>query len=104
MKGEMTKRIKSVEISEVVIQPVKPTSKGLVAYISFIYNNELKINDCQIITRPSGGFRILYPLKPLSNGKIVSVVFPIEKEIGQQLEDKLLKEYANFLGKFGVKL
>jgi DNA-binding cell septation regulator SpoVG len=80
------------------------TSKGLVGYISFIYNNELKINDVGIYTRPNkDGFRFLYPIKPLSNGKILSVVFPINKEIGNQLESLLSKEYGNFLSKFGAK-
>jgi len=99
----MTKRRKSVEISEIVIQPIKPTSKGLVGFISFVYNSELKINDCQIISRPTGGYRILYPTRPLSNGKIISTVYPITHEVGQAIEKQLLNAYANFLSKFGIK-
>ncbi|HEY0088655.1 MAG TPA: septation protein SpoVG family protein [Candidatus Lokiarchaeia archaeon] len=99
----MTKRRKRVEISEAVIQPTKPTNKGLVAFISFVYNNELKINDCQIISRPQGGFRVLYPIRELFNGSKISTVYPITKEIGEQLEEKLLQEYENFLSKFQLK-
>lgn len=101
----MTKCERRVEISEVVICPVTPTNKGLVAYISFVYNNELKINDIGIYTSPNRkcGYRFLFPIKNLVNGKVISVVFPISHEIGSQLEDLMLKEYLNLLGKFGIK-
>lgn len=91
-------------ISEVVVHPIKQTSKGLVAYISYIYNNELKINDCAIYTSPkrTSGYRILFPIKQLSNGTRLSCVYPINKYVGMQIEESLIQEYKNFLGKFGI--
>lgn len=99
----MTKR--KVEISEVIIHPIAPTKKGLVGYISFVYNSELKINDCGIYTSPTrkGGYRFLFPIKTISSGASISTVYPISKDIGNQIEEQLLKEYLNFLSKFGVK-
>ena len=98
----MTKRT-NLEISDVLIHPVTKTHKGLVAYISFILNNSIKINDVQILTRPNqSGFRLLYPLKEISKGHYISIVYPINKETGEQLETLLLNEYKNYLAKFGV--
>jgi len=95
----MTKRIKSATISEIIFYPITPTSKGLVCYISFTYKNSIRIQDCAIVTRPKGGYRILYPIKKLSNGKTVSSVYPISKKVGKEIEDFLLSEYTQFLDK-----
>jgi len=94
----MTTRKRS-EISEIIFYPITPTAKGLVCYISFTYKNSLRIQDCGIYTRPTGGYRILYPIKYLANGKTVSSVYPISKEVGSKIEDFLLLEYVNFLKK-----
>ena len=93
----MTKRTKRVKISEIVFYPITPTNKGLVCYVSFTYQNSIRINDIGIYTRPSGGYRLLYPIKKLANGKIISSVYPITREIGKQIEDFLLNEYKKFL-------
>lgn len=95
----MTKSLKCVEVSEIVYYPITPTAKGLVCYVSFTFKNSLRIQDCGIYTRPSGGYRILYPIKYLANGKTVSSVYPISKEVGKKLEDFLLSEYEKFLKK-----
>ena len=93
----MTKRLKRAKIRELVVYPITPTSKGLVCYISFTYNNSIRIQDCAIVTRPQGGYRILYPIKTLANGKSISSVYPISKEVGKEIEDFLLLEYDKFL-------
>lgn len=93
----MTKRLKRVKISELIFYPITPTPKGLVCYISFTYNNSIRIQDCAIVTRPQGGYRILYPVKTLANGKSISSVYPISKEVGNEIEDFLLLEYNKFL-------
>ena len=95
----MTTRKRSVEVSEIIFYPITPTAKGLVCYVSFTYQNSLRIQDCGIYTRPTGGYRILYPIKYLANGKTVSSVYPINKEVGMKIEDFLLLEYINFLKK-----
>ena len=95
----MTKRLKRAKISELIFYPITPTSKGLVCYISFTYNNSIRIQDCAVVTRPQGGYRILYPVKTLANGKSISSVYPISKEVGNEIEDFLLLEYDKFLEK-----
>jgi hypothetical protein len=87
------------DISEVIFHPIKPTSKGLICYVSFTYDNSIRVNEVSIYTRPAGGYRLLYPIKLLANGKTVSCVYPINKEIGTALETFLLAEYSAFLKK-----
>lgn len=93
----MTKRNKKVNISEIVFYPIKPTNKGLVSYVSFTYDDSIRIQDCGIYTRPQGGYRILYPIKVLANGKSISSVYPIHRDIGVSIEDFLLLEYSKFV-------
>jgi DNA-binding cell septation regulator SpoVG len=93
----MTKSIKRAKISEISIYPITPTSKGVVGFISFTYSNLFRINDCAIVTLRQGGYRIVYPLKTLPNGKTVNVIYPLSAEIGRPIEDFLLTEYEKFI-------
>jgi len=92
----MTKRLKAVKISEIIFYPIQPTNKGLVAYVSFTYQSAIRINDVGIYTRPAGGYRLLYPVKVLANGKTISSVYPISKKVGIELEDFLLDKFNKF--------
>jgi DNA-binding cell septation regulator SpoVG len=92
----MTKSIKRVKISEISIYPITPTSKGVVGFISFTYGNLFRINDCAIVTLREGGYRIVYPLKTLPNGKTVNVIYPLSTKVAKPIEDFLLSEYEKF--------
>lgn len=92
----MTKSVKRAKISEVSIYPINPTPKGVVSFISFTYSNLFRINDCAIVTLRQGGYRIVYPLKTLPNGKTVNVVYPLSTKIAKPIEDFLLLEYDKF--------
>ena len=83
-------------ITEIEFFPIIPT-KGLVCFISFTYNNSIRISDCAILTRPQGGYRLSYPIKTLKNGKTVQSVYPINNKIGKQIENILILNYENFL-------
>lgn len=93
----MTKSIRGVKISEVSIYPINPTSKGVVGFISFTYSNLFRINDCAIVTKREGGYRIVYPIRTLSNGKTVNSVYPLSAKVAKPIEDFLLMEYNKFL-------
>jgi DNA-binding cell septation regulator SpoVG len=93
----MTKSQKEPKISEVVFFPINPTPKGVVCFVSFTYSNLFRINECAIVTKKEGGYRISYPLKELHNGKTVNVVYPLSAKIGKPIEDFLLLEYQKFL-------
>jgi len=93
----MTKSIKRAKISEIVIFPITPTNKGIVAFISFTYSNLFRINDCAIATLRQGGYRIVYPIKTLPNGKTVNVIYPLSAKVAKPIEDFLLEEYQKFV-------
>jgi len=93
----MTMSQKRAKISEISIYPIKPTPKGVVGFISFTYSNLFRINDCAIVTLRQGGYRIVYPLKTLPNGKTVNVIYPLSAKVAKPIEDFLLVEYDKFL-------
>lgn len=93
----MTKSLKRVEINEIVFFPVNPTPKGVICFVSFTYNKLFRINDCAIVTKKTGGFRLVYPIKTLPNGKMVNVIYPISEHIGVPIEKVILSEYEKFI-------
>ena len=95
-------RSDKVEITEIDFFPIKP-HKGLVCFVSFTFNNQIRINDVALITRPQGGYRLSYPLRQLKNGKSVQSAYPINTITGKAIEESILQGYANYLSKFGIK-
>lgn len=95
----MTKSVKRVKISEIVFYPIQPTPKGVVCFVSFSYSNLFRINDCAILTRREGGYRIVYPIRTLQNGKTINSVYPLSDKVAKPIEDFLLSEYDKFLQK-----
>lgn len=93
----MTKSQTRAKISEVVFFPIKPTDKGVVCFVSFTYSNLFRINDCAIVTKREGGYRIVYPIRTLLNGKTVNSVYPLSAKIANPIEDFVLSEYEKFL-------
>ena len=93
--SKLKKRKKEI-VSEIEFLPIIPT-KGLVCFISFTYNNSLRIQDCAILTRPRGGYRLSFPIKTLKNGKTIQSVYPINKKIGAKIEEIILLNYEHFL-------
>jgi len=83
-------------ISEVEFMPIIPR-KGVVAFVSFTYDKKFRIQDCAIVTRPQGGYRLSFPIKTLNNGKTIQSIYPISKELGNFISDNVLKVYENFI-------
>lgn len=87
---------KRAKISEIVFTPISPNDKGIVCFCSFTYSNLFRIQECAIITKMAGGYRLSYPIKHLSNGKSSNVVYPISQKVAKPIEDFLLSEYEIF--------
>lgn len=90
------KKSKKEIISEIEFYPIMPKS-GVIAFVSFTYQNTLRIQDCAIVTRPTGGYRLSYPIKTLRNGRTIQSIYPINKTIGKQIEDIIILNYEKFL-------
>jgi DNA-binding cell septation regulator SpoVG len=92
----MTKSRK-VRLTEITFFPIIPSPKGVCAFVSFLYNNELRISDVAIITKPEGSYRFSFPIKTLQNGKTIQCVYPISEPIEKAISQQLLKAYTKFL-------
>ena len=86
-------------LSEIEIVPVKPKD-GLVAFASFTLCGIVAI-----ITRPCGGYRLVYPTKKIGN-RAISIFYPITRKVGSAIEEEVIKKYeevtkgTNYAGYF----
>ena len=90
-----------IKITEIIVTPIPPTQKGIVAFVSFVIDNIYKVNNVMIGTSlKRDDLRIVYPIAILPNKAIIQVFYPINKDIGLQIENQLLEYYKNkFLDK-----
>jgi len=89
-----------LEISEIQVIPMKP-KEGLVAFASCVINNALYIGNIAVYTSPStqSGFRLLYPVKILPNGKEIHCVHPINKEAGELISKAIIRKFREIASK-----
>lgn len=73
------------KITEIQIIPIKPVN-GLVGFASFVIDGTLYLGSIGIFTRPTGGYRLVYPTKKLGFQEI-NVFYPINKAFGQEVEN-----------------
>ena len=83
-------------ISEIQLIPIKPKD-GLVAFASCVVNNSLYIGNIAIYTSPTNeeGYRLVYPLKILPNGKEINCVHPITKEAGEAIARAIINRFKS---------
>ena len=89
-----------LEISEIQVIPMKP-KEGLVAFASCVINNAFYIGNIAVYTSPStqSGFRLLYPVKILPNGKEIHCVHPINKEGGELISKAIIRKFREIASK-----
>ena len=78
------------KLSEIQIIPVKPQN-GLVAFASFVLDNNLYLGSIGIVTRPNGGYRLVYPTKRVTPDRSLNIFYPINKEFAKLVENKIIK-------------
>ena len=76
------------KLSEIQIIPIKPQN-GLVAFASFILDNNLYLGSIGIMTRPQGGYRLTYPTKRVGI-KDLNIFYPINKTFAEVIEKEVL--------------
>ncbi len=80
-------------VSEVEIIPVKPHG-GLVAFASCVINDQLYLGNIAIHTRLDGsGWRLVFPVKVLPNGKEIQCVHPVTREAGELLLQAISRKF-----------
>lgn len=78
-------------ISEVQIVPVK-ANNGLVGFASFVLYEAIYCGSVGIFTRPSGGYRLVYPTRKMI-GKDIDVYYPINKQLGRAIEEAVAGKF-----------
>ena len=82
-----------LSISEVDIIPVKPRN-GLIAFASCVVNGQLYLGNIAIHTRLDGsGYRLVFPVKVLPNGKEIQCVHPVTRQAGDQLLQAIVEKF-----------
>lgn len=90
-----------MRISDIRLTPVTPTAKGLVAFCSLTFNQELILNSIAVYMRPDGsGIRLVYPRTTLVNGKVIQNFYPANAEIAKTLEQVVFNEYKKVFDYF----
>jgi len=83
-----------LSISEVDIIPVKPRN-GLIAFASCVVNDQLYLGNIAIHTRLDGsGYRLVFPVKVLPNGKEIQCVHPVTRRAGELLLQAIVEKLA----------
>ncbi len=78
-------------LSEIEIVPVQPKD-GLVAFTSFTLYGIFRCSSVAIMTRPSGGYRLVYPTKKVGS-RVMSIFYPITHKVGSAVEEEVIKKY-----------
>ena len=84
-----------MKISEVQIIPVKPQD-GLIAFVSFVLDESVYLGSIAVLTRPEGGYRLVYPTKKVGT-KNINIFHPINKEFAQSIEKEVISKFEDVM-------
>ncbi len=90
-------------ISEVQIVPVK-ADNGLIGFASFVLYETIYCGSVGIFSRPSGGYRLVYPTRKVM-GRDIDVYYPISRQVGLTIEQAVAVKFeevvSNENGRYG---
>ncbi len=79
-----------MRISNIQIVPIQP-NQGIIGFASLLLDEALYISSIAIMTRPTGGFRLVYPTKKTAS-RDIGIFYPIDRSLGQEIEKNVIKE------------
>jgi len=85
-------------LSEIQIIPIKPQN-GLVAFASLVLDGNLYLGSIGIMTRPNGGYRLVYPTKKVADRNL-NIFYPINKDFAQFIEKEVVKQFEDVMKKY----
>jgi len=85
-------------LSEIQIIPIKPQN-GLVAFASLVLDGNLYLGSIGIMTRPNGGYRLVYPTKKVADRNL-NVFYPISREFALAVEQEVVKQFEDVMKKY----
>jgi len=77
-------------LTEIQIIPIKPQG-GLIAFASFVLDDNLYLGSIGVVTRPQGGYRLTYPTKKVGM-KDINIFHPINKAFAEAIEKEVLEQ------------
>lgn len=86
-----------MKISEVNVVPIRPRD-GLIAFASCVIDDSLYLGSIAVHTRPSGGYRLVFPTKMIGDTRI-NVFNPISKDAGTIIDMAVTKKCDEVFGK-----
>lgn len=85
-------------LSEIQIIPIKPQN-GLVAFASFVLDGSLYLGSIGIVTRPNGGYRLVYPTKKVAERNL-NIFYPINRDFALAIEDEVVRQFEDVMNKY----
>lgn len=85
-------------LSEIQIIPIKPQN-GLVAFASFVLDDRLYLGSIGIVTRPNGGYRLVYPTKKVADRNL-NIFYPINREFALAIETEVVRQFEEVMKKY----
>ena len=86
------------KLTEIQIIPIKPQN-GLVAFASFVLDRNLYLGSIGIVTRPNGGYRLVYPTKKVAE-KNLNIFYPINREFALAIENEVVRQFEDVMKKY----
>ncbi|MCL5010011.1 MAG: septation protein SpoVG family protein [Patescibacteria group bacterium] len=85
-------------LSEIQIIPIKPQN-GLVAFASFVLDQNLYLGSIGIMTRPNGSYRLVYPTKKVAD-RSLNIFYPINREFAQLIENEIVRRFEEVMNNY----
>ncbi|MBL8014386.1 MAG: SpoVG family protein [Candidatus Omnitrophica bacterium] len=85
------------QITEIQITPIKPQN-GIVAFASLLLDGCLYLGSIAVMTRPQGGYRLVFPTKKLGT-RDINLFHPIEKNFAQSIEKAVIDELEKVMNR-----
>ena len=85
-----------MKISEISITIVKPKN-GLVAFTSFVLDDAIYLGSIAIMTRPQGGYRLVYPSKKVGERNL-NIFFPLNRDFSKFIDESVMNQYQKLIG------
>jgi len=87
-------------VQKIHFVPIYPAKEGLVGFVSFILFDSFAIDGVGVHTNlKSGGYRLLFPGKKLTNGTSISFIRPLNAAIERFIAEEVTKVVSSVLYK-----
>lgn len=90
------RNLRSLKISDVQIVTLPPKD-GFLGFASLVINDEFRIADLGLHSKPEGGLRLQYPTKRLNDGTRIKIFQTLGKDFEAALEMAVTDKYMKLI-------